>query len=583
MAQRKSRMKRVGMKQALKTIAMGYAALALAACATMEGEPIAARPAPEPIPRISTVAGTYLAANFAVSQGEIEGAAEYFSALLRHAPGNTDIRSLTFFYAATAGDMETAIPLARQVVLQDSRNRPAHLVLAAEALKLGNYPQAEEEIGQAGGGAFFSLTNTLIQSWALAGQGRTDDALTVLARLNQQVGLNALESFHRALILEHGGRVAEAEAAYQEALAAPGLSARVMDAFGRFLIGQGRLEEATALYRDVATVSPGTPIADVGFAMIEDGAAEPLISSPAEGTAEGLFSLATSLTGNDSSDVAILYLNLAIYLAPDFDLAHALLGDRYESLDKYETAIEVYSRVPRTSPYFPMLEVQTAVNLGRIGRADEAIERIEALTRADDEDTDAWTTLGDLRRGVEDNEEAVEAYTRAIDLIPEGDGRLAGLYFARAVSYHSLGDWTNSESDLRASLAIDPEQANVLNYLGYGWVEQGANLEEAVILLERARSLRPLDGYIADSVGWAYFKLGRYEEAVEILEQAVQLAPGASEINDHLGDAYWMIGRKLDARFEWSHALTQDPSDAARPLIERKLRIGLDAATATGS
>jgi len=114
-------------------------------------------------------------------------------------------------------------------------------------------------------------------------------------------------------------------------------------------------------------------------------------------------------------------------------------------------------------------------------------------------------------------------------------------------------------------------------------VDRGINLAEAVAMLEKARSLRPLDGYIADSVGWAYYKLGRYGEAAEVLEQAVQLAPGASEINDHLGDAYWMIGRKLDARFEWTHALNLDPAPDVRPAIERKLRVGLGAASAAES
>jgi Flp pilus assembly protein TadD len=102
-------------------------------------------------------------------------------------------------------------------------------------------------------------------------------------------------------------------------------------------------------------------------------------------------------------------------------------------------------------------------------------------------------------------------------------------------------------------------------------------------MLEKARSLRPNDGYIADSVGWAYYKLRRYQEAAEILEEAVQLAPGASEINDHLGDAYWRVGRKLDARFEWRHALSLGPDPDVRPLIERKLELGLDAALAAGT
>ena len=117
----------------------------------------------------------------------------------------------------------------------------------------------------------------------------------------------------------------------------------------------------------------------------------------------------------------------------------------------------------------------------------------------------------------------------------------------------------------------------MLNYLGYGLVDKGQKLDEAVAMLEKARALRPLDGFIADSVGWAYYRLGRYQDAVRALEEAVQLSPGASDINDHLGDAYWRAGRKVDARFQWNHALALSRDEKEKPAIARKLQFGLDA------
>jgi tetratricopeptide (TPR) repeat protein len=399
-----------------------------------------------------------------------------------------------------------------------------------------------------------------------------------LNRLADQNGVHALEAFHRALILEYSGRVDAADEAYRDAMATPEIGARGADAFGRFLRRSGRTEEAEALYLRLAERAPQTPVARVGLSEIEAGhVPAPLISSPAEGAAEGLFSLASSLTGESNSDIAVLYFNIAIYLRPDFELARAFLGDRYERIDKYSKAIEVYSQISSESPYYPMLEVQTAVNLGRIGRPDAAIAKMQALTRSNPTDTDAWTALGDLWRGIGEFEKAIPAYDRSITQLSEGDDRLVELYFARGICHQSLDNWEEAEDDFQRSLAIDPERADVLNYLGYSWVDQGVNLAQALIMLEKARSLRPLDGYIADSVGWAYYKLGRYGEAAELLEQAVQLAPG------HLGDAYWMIGRKLDARFEWTHALNLDPEPEVRPIIERKLRVGLEVPTATES
>jgi len=396
--------------------------------------------------------------------------------------------------------------------------------------------------------------------------------------------VEGLQTFHRALILEYAGRNDEAHESYRAAMGVPGVGARGADALGRFLRRSGRDEEARALYLSLAERVPDSPVATLGLAEIDAGQLPaPLISTPAEGAAEGLFALASSLTGENNSDIAVLYFNIAIYLRPDFELARAFLGNRYERIDKYRKAIEVYSGISPQSPYYRMLEVQTAVNLGRIGQVDIAIARVRALTRSDAGDTDAWTALGDLLRGVGEYEDAIPAYNRAINQISEGDERLVELFFARGICHQSLENWDAAESDFQESLAIDPERADVLNYLGYSWVDQSVNLEQALVLLEKARSLRPLDGYIADSVGWAYYKLGRYREAADILEQAVQLSPGASEINDHLGDAYWMVGRKLDARFEWTHALNLDPAPDVRPVIERKLRVGMELPPSTES
>ena len=121
-----------------------------------------------------------------------------------------------------------------------------------------------------------------------------------------------------------------------------------------------------------------------------------------------------------------------------------------------------------------------------------------------------------------------------------------------------------------------------MNYLGYSWVDQGRNLPQAVAMLEKARALSPLDGYIVDSVGWAYFRLGRYPDAAKTLEEAVLLVPGDPTINEHLGDAYWMTGHKLDARFQWNHALAFGADDKQKSEIQKKLQSGMIAAAQGG-
>jgi tetratricopeptide (TPR) repeat protein len=211
------------------------------------------------------------------------------------------------------------------------------------------------------------------------------------------------------------------------------------------------------------------------------------------------------------------------------------------------------------------------------------IVKMRALSVLQPKEADVWTALGDLLRSADQYQAAATAYDKAIAGIAQGDRRLIGLYYARGVSLERSNHWDAAESDFRAALKLNPDRADVLNYLGYSWVDKGQNLEEAVTMLEKARALRPLDGMIADSVGWAYYRLGRYPEAARALEEAVQLAPGAADVNDHLGDAYWRVGRKIDARFQWQHALQLNPDVKQKPIIERKLQFGLDPVSASGS
>ncbi len=125
---------------------------------------------------------------------------------------------------------------------------------------------------------------------------------------------------------------------------------------------------------------------------------------------------------------------------------------------------------------------------------------------------------------------------------------------------------------------LNPDQPQVLNYLGYSWVDQGMNLDRALEMIQKAVAASPNDGYIIDSLGWAYYRLGRYDEAVTQLEQAVKLRPNDPEINDHLGDAYWRVGRKLEARFQWNVAASVDEDGNVKARVAPKLADGLDAA-----
>lgn len=520
--------------------------------------------------------GAYLNARLAASQHDMANAAKFYLASLEADPANPDLLARAFLYSASAGDMNRAPELARRVTANEPDNRAARTTLAVEAIKKGDYGQAREELAQSAQGPFAILTIELLNAWAAIGQGNADQALSHLDALRTQGGTDSLVAFHRALVLELDGRNGEADAAYREALKGSSNGPRIVEAYGCFLERTVGAERAKEFYDRLASDMALQPIVEAARKRMASGEKpRMLVASPQEGAAEAMFSIAASLTDDSSADVSVLYLRYARYLRPQFDLADILLADRLESMEKFGEAIEIYHGIPKSSPYRRVAMVQAAVDEARLDRNDKAVADLNEVVAAHPDDAEAWTALGDVYRGIEKYAEAADAYDKAIAIRGSTSTSSWPLLYARAVSYEQSGRWSLAEADLKAALKLSPHEPQLLNYLGYSWVDKGENLTEALKMLEQARALRPFDGYIADSVGWAYYRLGRYKDAAKALQSAILLVPSDPTINDHLGDAYWRIGRKLDAQFQWSHALTFGAEGEQKARIEAKLKYGL--------
>jgi tetratricopeptide (TPR) repeat protein len=251
------------------------------------------------------------------------------------------------------------------------------------------------------------------------------------------------------------------------------------------------------------------------------------------------------------------------------------LADLYESLKKPDLAIAVYERVPANSPLHRNALIQMAANLDTLNRTDEAKKHLNTLIQENPKDVEAIMALGNVQRGHKDFSECGNTYTKAIDQIGTPSKSNWVMFYFRGICYERSKQWPKAEADLKEALKLYPEQPQVLNYLGYSWVDQGTNLDEGMDMIKRAVAQRPDDGYIVDSLGWAYYKLGKYEDAVKQLERAVDLKPEDPTINDHLGDAYWHVGRTLEAHFQWRHARDLKPDAEDLPKILEKIAKGL--------
>ena len=559
------------MRRVLSLMALLLAGSAMAGCA---GAPILS---PQPKPDAQSAAfSTYLSARFAAGEHDLPQAARFYGRALANDPGNPSLLALSFFYSTTSGDFDAAGKYAQSVVAVNADDRAARLALAVIGFKHRDYAEVRKQLSLSAKGPFTTLTSSLFDAWAAAAMHDSAGMQKDLVTLNQQSGAENLAAFHTALLQDYLGETAAADAAYRKALGNGQATPRILEAYGRFLERSGRGQDAAKLYRSHDGEGGLLSVTRPGLARIAAGQKpESLVRTPADGAAETLFGIAASLSDAQSADVSILYLRMALYLRPELGLAQLLLADRFETLRKFESAIALYQGVEPSSSYYRMAQVQAALDLERLGKNDDAIAGLKKLVTSEPNDSEAWVALGDTYRASSKFAESVDAYDRAEKAIARLSKRDWPMLYARAMAKEKLKRLDDSETDIQAALKLSPEQPELLNYLGYSWVDRGRNIPQALTMLEKARALRPYDGYIVDSVGWAYYQLGRYEDATKTLEAAVLLVPGDPTINDHLGDALWRSGRHIDARFQWNHALTFSDNDTDKAAIERKLKTGL--------
>ena len=343
----------------------------------------------------------------------------------------------------------------------------------------------------------------------------------------------------------------------------------------------GDPDGAKKVYAEFSAAVPHHPIVESQLAALNAGKPlEALVHSAKEGAAEVLYGLGGAGSRQEGDELpALIYLRLSLYLRPADDLTEVTLANLFEQMKRSDDAMAAYKAVPETSPLREDSEIQIALEYDSMGKTDEAIQRLQAMAAARPHDVDALSALAGLQRSAKKYVEAAATYDKAIAAvgIPQRDNWT--LFYFRGICFERSKQWPKAEADFKKALELYPDQPLVLNYLGYSWVDQGINLEEAFKMLRRAVELRPNDGYIVDSLGWAHYKLGQYAEATQTLERAISLKPADPVLNDHLGDAYWQVDRRIEARFQWNHARDMGPEPEDLPAILKKIKVGLPETT----
>ena len=523
-----------------------------------------------------TFAGSYLAGRSAAKLRDNDLASGFLSDALKADAANPLLIERIFLLELSQGNLAEAEEFATRVLGFNSQQRMARIVLGLRDFRARQYPEARKNFQAAAYTPVGELTSSLLIAWAHAGEGELNLALQALDQLDVNESFANFKAFHSGLISDYLGNSIRAEASYRKAYEDAGTSLRVVQAYGNFLERNGRAADAIKIYRGFVAGGDDNPLVAAALANAEKGVkSQAFVATPGAGAAEALFSLATSMTDEQSIDVALLYARLALSFGADKPVMLTLLGDTYEDMRLYNAAIEAYAQVPPGSPLRINAEMAIAVSLQRLDRRDEAQVKLKDLIARDPKNYDAIVTLGNLYRNNEDYANAAATYDSAIALITgPGPGNWR-VYYYGGISYERLKQWDVAEKLFRRALAISPNEPMVLNYLGYSMIEKKINLTEALAMVKKAVELKPNDGYIIDSLGWAYFQLGDYEQAVVNVERAVELLPADPIIAEHLGDAYWRVGRRLEAKYQWQHAKDNKPEPDDLKRIEGKLKDGL--------
>jgi tetratricopeptide (TPR) repeat protein len=518
----------------------------------------------------------FMIARFAAMTNDPQMAARHYASAINTAPEDLGVAERAVFSALLAGDYDVAAGLARRANDAGSEAALVRLALAVDAISRGKTKNAIEIVEASDLRAFNRMIARNLEAWSLldtegaaaaeamlqqnlTGDPRLDNATLHMIGLMQTASGNdagAVQTFDR--IWTSGARLAVGAETYAELLAASGERDKAVTILDQFRTEVG-VNAALGVLK--ARIEAGETI-------------EPRRLTTRQGAALAMFLPASALMLQTDDDIASVYFVLAIGLDPQLHQARTLLGQSLVQGKRTEAAIRVLNEVPPASPFYAAARGQIAGILLSQDKPDEALAVASAALEAKPERS-LRLQVADLYRAQERHGEA-EALLTEVMLSDEAEGRKDWrVFFLRGAARERQSNWDGAEADLKEALILDPHNANVLNYLGYSWIDRGINLEEGFSLIRQALVLEPQSGHIVDSLGWAHYQLGQYDQAVDFLERAVELLPGDPVLNDHLGDAYWKAGRRKEAGFQWNRALKLDPPADERASIAQKLVTGL--------
>jgi tetratricopeptide (TPR) repeat protein len=530
-------------------------------------------PDPEP-----SWAGAFISAR--IAQDELDwGRAQTFLKIVNtDTVGDAQNTRRLMLLSAGAGDISGAIEHAKSLSAHPDPSGLTSLILVMGPIRANDADSARTILDQMPKSSLTNFASPILRAWVDATGSRPPPKTLA--------DPSSLYEYHRFLIADFKGNI--------DAFATPAFLTRIRNELtpvaaervGDVFLRHQKFDLALESYRLTQLMNPHTVQIAQKIKATEDKQTDvsalniaPKVTSMSGGAALVFFDMAATFFNDQSIESALVFAQLSTALDPTLTESRLLIGNILSSQNQKNAAIQIYEKIAPSDPRYNAVQQKIASLRVDMGQDDLAIQTLRDLVARDipvDQKQDYLIQIGDIERENEKFDAALSAYNAAFALI-EGDPKPDhwDLLYARGMTYERLKQWDKAEVDLRAALKFQPDHPYIMNYLAYSWADQNMHLDQATDMLLKAVDIVPNDGYVTDSVGWVYYRQGKFEEAVKYLERAVELLPYDATVNDHLGDAYWSVGRKREARFQWNRAANYSKDADLKITIEKKIDAGL--------
>lgn len=536
-----------------------------------------------------TLSGNYLAARNAVINEDHAAASDFYTRILSQDQDNQQLINDAIYSFVLVGDLAQAIAALPQEGTRETQSTMARVLRVVDAFQREDFAEAGKLL-KGEQRLMRPIALDVLGAWAAYGSGSKSRAYRLFdaaarndesALVGGEAGIIELVNYHISIARALEGDIEGAIASMVSGPQDPNFMEVYSSlAYAKYLTKNGEAERALDYLSEGAQNSENPVFLDLRERISSrrsDGL--DVAETPKMAVAELFKQLSRDLKRRQTDSFpnlveALIYARFAEYLNPSDEDLILLIGEIQYGLGAYQEAIDAYETITKASSYFYFAQKGAASAFMSDEQYDAAERILKRLVEDFYSKYEPPSLLGDVYRAQEQFADAELAYAEAL----RRNSSAWYLHYHLAMVRERQDKWDLAEKDFRHALTLTEnkgQKAYVQNYLGYSLIEKRRNLEEALDMISEAVEALPDNGYITDSLGWAYYRLGDYQNAVEPMERAVELISDDPIINDHLGDVYWKVGRLREARFQWRRALSFGPEPEEIDKIRRKLEVGL--------